>query len=521
MIMANHKIMLLRPSPGIQRDGTQFDSTGYIDGEWVRFYKGKPRKIGGYQLLSAGTIELIRSLYSVKKSSSFDLYVGRESGVSFLNYIKIGAATPESSRTPAGYIPNRDNIWSFELASTNINGEFKTFIFAHVAPNADDISSTDEGRLYYGDINDDTPLLPVFAGDDPTTTPLILNGGVISVPPFLFAFGEGGVVAWSDASSPFLFPTNNIASIAGTKIVAGWRTRGSTVPTALFWSLNSIIKATFLGEDLGFSFNTIEDDITILSARSIVKFDQVYYWIGADQFYYYNGVVQSLPNTFSTDWFFNNVNQNETSKIFGISLKRYNEIWWFYPRGNNTECSHVIIYNVKENIWYDTDLPRSHAISSNLYNYPIMADSTTILDLSRPPNDASNVRDSVYGIWTHEKGNDKIFFNQNLAIRSFFETNIMDLFEQGGGDRQLRIRRIEPDFDQVGNMSVKIINRGFAQGDLSPSQSYNFSQSTSKIDTNEMGRLVSLQFTSNEQDGYYQMGKVILNVVEGDVRPKS
>ena len=115
----------------------------------------------------------------------------------------------------------------------------------------------------------------------------------------------------------------------------------------------------------------------------------------------------------------------------------------------------------------------------------------------------------------------KIFFNQNLAIRSFFETNIMDLFEQGGGDRQLRIRRIEPDFDQVGNMSVKIINRGFAQGDLSPSQSYNFSQSTSKIDTNEMGRLVSLQFTSNEQDGYYQMGKVILNVVEGDVRPKS
>ena len=49
--MANHKIMLLRPSPGIQRDGTQFDSTGYIDGEWVRFYKGKPRKIGGHLLI--------------------------------------------------------------------------------------------------------------------------------------------------------------------------------------------------------------------------------------------------------------------------------------------------------------------------------------------------------------------------------------------------------------------------------------------------------------------------------------
>lgn len=34
--------------PGIQRDGTVFDSPCYVDGKWVRFQRGRPRKIGGY-----------------------------------------------------------------------------------------------------------------------------------------------------------------------------------------------------------------------------------------------------------------------------------------------------------------------------------------------------------------------------------------------------------------------------------------------------------------------------------------
>ena len=34
--------------PGIQRDGTALASNRYTDGEWVRFQRGLPRKIGGY-----------------------------------------------------------------------------------------------------------------------------------------------------------------------------------------------------------------------------------------------------------------------------------------------------------------------------------------------------------------------------------------------------------------------------------------------------------------------------------------
>ena len=42
------KVAVLQVGPGIQRDGTVFASPSYVDGKWVRFQYGKPRKIAGY-----------------------------------------------------------------------------------------------------------------------------------------------------------------------------------------------------------------------------------------------------------------------------------------------------------------------------------------------------------------------------------------------------------------------------------------------------------------------------------------
>jgi len=42
------KVVTLQVGPGIQRDSTQLSSTSYVDGKWVRFQYGRPRKIAGY-----------------------------------------------------------------------------------------------------------------------------------------------------------------------------------------------------------------------------------------------------------------------------------------------------------------------------------------------------------------------------------------------------------------------------------------------------------------------------------------
>jgi hypothetical protein len=42
------KVIALQVGPGIQRDGTIFASVSYVDGKWVRFQYGRPRKMAGY-----------------------------------------------------------------------------------------------------------------------------------------------------------------------------------------------------------------------------------------------------------------------------------------------------------------------------------------------------------------------------------------------------------------------------------------------------------------------------------------
>src|SRR5690606_16277338 len=39
----------IRSQPGIKRDGTQFEGDFYTDGQWMRFQRGLPRKMGGYR----------------------------------------------------------------------------------------------------------------------------------------------------------------------------------------------------------------------------------------------------------------------------------------------------------------------------------------------------------------------------------------------------------------------------------------------------------------------------------------
>ncbi len=44
--------IVLKSLAGIKRDGTKYDGDFYIDGQWVRFQRGLPRKIGGYRSIN-------------------------------------------------------------------------------------------------------------------------------------------------------------------------------------------------------------------------------------------------------------------------------------------------------------------------------------------------------------------------------------------------------------------------------------------------------------------------------------
>jgi hypothetical protein len=89
----------------------------------------------------------------------------------------------------------------------------------------------------------------------------------------------------------------------------------------------------------------------------------------------FNGVVKEIENNMNINYFFDGLNYEARQKVYAMKVPRYGEIWWCYPRDNAAECTHAIIYNVRENTWYDLELPnggRSAGIFPTVFRRPLM-----------------------------------------------------------------------------------------------------------------------------------------------------
>jgi len=72
---------------------------------------------------------------------------------------------------------------------------------------------------------------------------------------------------------------------------------------------------------------------------------------------------------------------------------------------------------------------------------------------------------------------------------------------------------------QGGNLTMNIIGKPFANGPISNSGPYTITTSTDKIDLRVENRENRLQFASNEVDGNYEMGRLLVTAEFGDERP--
>jgi hypothetical protein len=215
-----------------------------------------------------------------------------------------------------------------------------------------------------------------------------VSGGVVTLHPYVFVYGNDGLIKNCSAGNvnDWVSADANEVSVATGKIVQGLPVRGgSNAPSGLFWSLDSLIRVSFIGGTGSppqyWRYDLITSQSSILSSQSVIEYDGVYYWCGVDRFLLYNGVVKEIPNTFNQNYFFDNLNYSQREKIWVTKVPRFGEIWWFYPSGNATECNNAVIYNVRENVWYDAGFAvgaqRSAGYFSQVFHYPISADWNT------------------------------------------------------------------------------------------------------------------------------------------------
>jgi hypothetical protein len=211
-----------------------------------------------------------------------------------------------------------------------------------------------------------------------------VSGGVVSLHPYLFVYGNNGLIQNCSAGNldDWVSADANATNVATGKIVQGLPVRGgSNAPSGLFWSLDSLIRVSFIGgtgtPPQYWRYDIISSQSSILSSQSAIEYDGIYYWCGVDRFLLYNGVVKEIPNSMNQNYFFDNLNYSQRQKVWVTKVPRYGEIWWFYPRGDATECTDAIIYNVRENVWYDAGQAlgarRSAGYFSQVFAFPIAA----------------------------------------------------------------------------------------------------------------------------------------------------
>jgi len=281
------------------------------------------------------------------------------------------------------FTPDDNTLWQFDSLYNVLGGE--NILLAHPGLNLSEIDNTFNTKVLYGNIsgNSVAPLKDT-GGFNPTNDFIEVSGGVVSMHPYVVVYGNAGLLKNCSAGDPTDWNSAdaNEVNVATGKIVKGLPVRGGTnSPSGLFWSLDSVIRMSYIG-GVGtpvqyWRYDIISSQSSILSSQCVIEYDGIYYWVGTDRFLLYNGVVKEIPNNMNQNWFFDNLNYNQRQKVWATKVPRFGEVWWFYPRGDSEECNDAIIYNIRENTWYDAGQAlgtrRSAGYFSQVFRYPVNA----------------------------------------------------------------------------------------------------------------------------------------------------
>lgn len=495
----------IRSLPGVKRDGTQFEGDNYIDSQWCRWQRGLPRKMGGYQQTTAHLPELVRGMRVFNSNGQQYIYLGSENRFTQQLVNAAGIGGGQNDRTPAGFVGNANNLWQTDIMTDQATAI--SYVVAHAGQNLADIDSTVESNIYYGIATAATPLVATLA--DP------VSGGVVILAPYRFSYGNSGRIDVGTAGDPN--SVNQSAFVTGSKIVKGLPMRGSgSGPAGIFWSLDAVVRGTFDStlSPIPFAFDTLSGESSIMSTQGVIEYDGIFYWLGVDRVLMFNGVVQEVPNAMNINWFFQHLNRSYTQKVFAFKVPRFGEIWWCFPYDSATECSHAIVYNVREKTWYDTQLPnagRTAGYFAQVYSKPFMA----------------GVDETATGrqLWQHETGVNEVVGSAMEPVPSHFETAEISMLtmQQSSSSQSLHVAIIEPDFVQAGPLTVRVNGRSNARAPNRIGETYTFPAVATNAEeeivrTKEARRLMSFRFESNAIDGDYQMGQTMAHIQPADGR---
>jgi hypothetical protein len=255
---------------------------------------------------------------------------------------------------------------------------------------------------------------------------------------FVFAFGTNDyglteldpmLIRWSDQESAVNWTpavTNQAGSLRlshGSAIIAVAQTRQEI----LVWTDTALYSLQYVGAPIVWSSTLLTDNVSILSDRAWATASGKTYWMGIDKFYIYEGSTSTLTCDIR-QYIFDDlpgINNDQNAQVFGGSLEKFNEIWWFYCSAGSTTVDSYAVFNYTEKLWYYGSLIRTAWMDASVIShFPIAAD-----DVNKK-------------LMYQEVGTNDVSTNTAVPITSFITSSEFDLDD---GNNFAFIWRMLPD----------------------------------------------------------------------------
>jgi hypothetical protein len=128
-----------------------FDRAVYTDGQWVRFQRGRPRKILGYREITGNMAGPSRGLFLDPQGLFNVVFNGYNNGIQSLPINNLGIGTGVTDFTLSDFTPNDANLWQFD-STFDAQGSGDQTLLAHPGLNLNDIANETTTPVLGGDI---------------------------------------------------------------------------------------------------------------------------------------------------------------------------------------------------------------------------------------------------------------------------------------------------------------------------------------------------------------------------------
>ena len=309
------------------------------------------------------------------------------------------------------------------------------------------------------------------------------------------------LVRWSDQND-YTNWSVNVSSTSGenqlgdgSRLITALNTRNQS----LIWTDNALHSMEFVGPPFIFQFRQLGSNCGITGKHAATELDGRIFWMGAKDFFLFDGSVQSLPCTVRR-YVFDDFNFEQKEKVYAGTNQEFREVTWLYPSANSAECDKYVTYNPIENYW---------TFGTTLF--------TTWKDRSIFSNVLTTGQETSTTNYLYDNEPEGIFTADGQKQESFIESSEFDTTPPayGAGDNIIYLDRIIPDFTigTSGRVTVKLKTKNFPNGTPVEKGPFYVNPSTQFIRTRARGRQAIVRISTSTAGTNWRLGSFRMDVM--------